>query len=228
MTPEHLSSPPPPHHAGIVLAAGASIRMGQPKALLPSPDGFPLVIQQASLLFKAGYQSIHIVLGAAYADILQALQKHPAITLDLEHSAAEITIHQTETVWTCRWSYNVQWENGRLTSMQTGLKQALENSNLAGCTILPVDTVGVANSTLQHLRDQADRQKVQALRPYYDNKKGNIIWLSRDLCQRIITLEPIDTRLDQWVQDYATNISIQDPAILSNINTFDEWTAFLS
>ena len=52
-------SPPVPspsfRPAGIVLAAGASRRMGTPKALLPTPSGLPLAAHQAARLRAAGW-----------------------------------------------------------------------------------------------------------------------------------------------------------------------------
>ena len=55
---------PPPLFLGLVLAAGASSRMGRPKALLPTMDGRPLAVWQADRLRAAGCAEVLIVIGS--------------------------------------------------------------------------------------------------------------------------------------------------------------------
>jgi len=51
--------------AGLLLAAGAGRRMGQPKALLRRPDGVPLIDEAVGALFESGCTTVAVVLGAA-------------------------------------------------------------------------------------------------------------------------------------------------------------------
>lgn len=81
-----------PVHAGLILAAGASSRMGQPKALLELPSGIPLIRQQVALLGKAGLDPVLTVTGA-----------HP------------LSLPDVSTV------QNPDWKDGRFTSIKTGL-----------------------------------------------------------------------------------------------------------
>ena len=53
MSPSSPVPSPSSSPAGIVLAAGASRRMGTPKALLPTPSGLPLAAHQAARLRAA-------------------------------------------------------------------------------------------------------------------------------------------------------------------------------
>jgi molybdenum cofactor cytidylyltransferase len=59
--------------AAIVLAAGASVRMGSPKQLLPSRDGTPLVAHAAATALAAGLSPVVVVLGAQASIVREAL-----------------------------------------------------------------------------------------------------------------------------------------------------------
>jgi hypothetical protein len=100
-----------PSHAGLILAAGASSRMGQPKALLEDASGRPLAAVQADLLRDAGCEPAMIVLGAMADRITPRLTGYA------------FTIH-------------TGWAQGRITSLQAGLRACPVR---AGYAVLPVD-----------------------------------------------------------------------------------------
>lgn len=191
-------------HAGIVLAAGASSRMGQPKALLPMPDGAPLAIHQANLLRDAGASDIAIVLGALGEEIAAALRAYgyPII-------------------------FNHAWTTGRIASLQAGLRTM--PTDITGAVVLPVDTVGVAPQTFQKILAAADEQRPLALRPSYNNAPGRVAWINCELFAPLLAL-PADPsfRLDAWLADREIMLPIDDPAISNNINTPDAWREFLA
>ena len=82
---------------GIVLAAGASRRMGSPKALLRGPDGIPLAARQAARLLAGGCEGVAVVLGAEIERIRPELP--PGLA----------TVE------------NPRWAKGRASSLQAGL-----------------------------------------------------------------------------------------------------------
>jgi len=106
-------------HWGIVLAAGASSRMGSPKALLKTPEGIPLALHQLKLLESAGCGKTAIVLGSEAERISAEL---PGVHIIL----------------------NPDWESGRPSSILAALKNATSGD---GIFILPVDTVGIRAET---------------------------------------------------------------------------------
>jgi molybdenum cofactor cytidylyltransferase len=182
-------------HVGLVLAAGASTRMGQPKALLLTPAGIPLAQHQANLLRQAGCDEVLVVLGSDFKYI-------------------------TTQIANCKTVHNPNWKTGRFSSIQAGLR-ALQKFD--GCFILPVDTVGVSLQTLQATRDFAEQKKPAAVRPTFDGADGKIAWISKQLAGEIARAETADTRLDLILQEKAVRLPVEEPAILNNVNTPEEW-----
>lgn len=178
-------------HGGIVLAAGASSRMGTPKALLKITDQQPLAVVQASLLRQAGCSAVTIVLGADYDLIVQELN-------------GELVTR------------NPLWPKGRLTSIQAGLR-ALPDFD--GYLILPVDTVGIRPQTLACILAFADRNRPPAIRPIYNQMEGKVLWISSDTARELLAMPAEDRRLDDWIRQRAQCLALDDPALIRNVNT---------
>ncbi len=182
-------------HAGIVLAAGGSTRMGSPKALLVAAGGIPLADAQARALLNGGCQQTIVVLGADAAMIHAQLHSPVAINFD--------------------------WKHGRISSAQTGL---LMLPSFEGYFILPVDTVGIAAETIYAMRQYADAKRPQAIRPVHRGQKGRIAWVSAALAKTILgSPSTPEGRLDQFIDPVAQQIDIGDGAILNNVNTPEDW-----
>lgn len=182
--------------AGMVLAAGASERMGSPKALLKTPQGMPLALHQAAALTRSGCDPVVIVLGADAPTIRAELQGAPIVV-------------------------NEDWRAGRSSSVLAGLR-ALPQAE--GYLILPVDTVGVRPDTLAHVLQLAETTQVAALRPTFHEQPGHLVWISRRVADRLLQDPPPgDAPLRERLDPLSMRFDMDDPAILRNINTPEAW-----
>jgi molybdenum cofactor cytidylyltransferase len=185
-------------HGGVVLAAGASSRMGQAKALLPDASGEPLALAQSRRLVAAGVSEPVIVLG----------HQAEALAAVLDDAGARL-------------AYHPGWAQGRVSSLQAGLRAV---GSVYGAVILPVDTVGLASATLPRLLAAADGSNALAVRPLAGGKRGQVLWLSAALFEDVLGIEPDPGfRFDAWIAGRETTLELGDPALLHNANTPEEW-----
>lgn len=199
-TLHHSTAPKLPRRrqAGIVLAAGASSRMGRPKALLETPSGQPLALVQCGLLESAGCDRVVIVLGSV------------AEKIEGQLTGCEIVVNEV-------------WTKGRVRSVQTGLS-ALPDYD--GYVILPVDTVDVQPSTLKILLEERG-PSTYAVRPTYRGEVGRVLWLSDAATRDVLSVYDPAARLDDIVAGRELRIEVDDPAILNNVNTPDDWANWM-
>ncbi len=181
--------------AGIVLAGGASRRMGSPKALLRGADGVPLAARQADVLRAGGCDGVVVVLGARAEEVRRELPEHVA------------TVE------------NPRWAKGRVTSLQAGVGAFPEAD---GYLFMPVDAVGVKAETIRVVLAAAEADPAGLWRPVYRGEKGNLLWIPRGVARELMRL-PAASRVDEWVQPWTRRLEVEDAAILRNVNTPEEW-----
>lgn len=186
--------------AGLVTAAGASRRMGSPKALLRDAHGQTLAERQTSLLEAGGCDPVAVVIGAA-ADHLR--------------SSLPNTLRLVE---------NPQWAAGRLTSVQAGLQELLAKNQLDGIVILPIDSVGIQRQTITKLLEFAQTNTHPVIRPVHEDQRGHLVWISAKIAQDVISFsgDP-DTPLHRILEPFTTAWPVADAAILTNFNTPEDW-----
>ena len=155
----------------IVLAAGASSRMGQPKALLEL-NGKPLIQHLVERLEVQGLEPVIVTNAEISVDVLLALPERTVVI-------------------------NPNPEAGRTGSLQCGLKQILDTKGgerAFRLLVVPVDRPGFSDATLQLMM-----AKECCACPAKDGRGGHPLLLMPDDVAQIWTAEP-DTPLRELCQ----------------------------
>ena len=148
-----------PRLSAILLAAGESTRMGQPKALLPW-GGVPLVRHQADLLTTHGtIDQLIVVLGSRQDEIRDALQDTPA-----------------------RIIVNSRFRDGRATSLTAGA--CALKGRPTGILVVNVDQP-LAADLLNPLVDAWRTDPLALWRPSYDRQGGHPLIVPADVAPEL-------------------------------------------
>ncbi len=133
--------------AAVVLAAGASSRLGQPKQLI-TLDGERLVDRSIRVAYEAGASPVFVVLGAELQAMLQALEGNP---------------------FEPRILINKAWRGGMSTSIALGAAAA-ERAGADDLLVLACDQTSVTPKHLRRLVVTSNREHVVA--SYYWERRG--------------------------------------------------------
>ena len=187
--------------AAILLAAGESARMGQPKALLPW-CGSPLLEYQASSLSSAGIGRIIVVLGHRSEELVPLLEDRPAL----------------------EWVYNRDYLIGKTTSLKAGLR-ALGDPSEEAILVLNVDqprsAAVIATVTEEHLRH---RNLITV--PCYQGRGGHPILLSTSLLPELMDITEESQGLKTVVRRHEVDtcrVVMETSQVLLDLNTPDDY-----
>jgi len=146
--------------AGLLLAAGAGRRMGQPKALLRRADGVPVIDAAVGALFDGGCTTVTVVLGAAAGDATALLDDAGWV------DDPEVRLVVADN-----------WADGMGASLQAGL-ESLATSPAEAALITLVDLPDVTGAV--HSRVLASASGPGALaRATYDGRPGHPVLIGR-------------------------------------------------
>ena len=178
--------------AAVVLAAGASTRMGRPKALLRH-QGRSFVACAVELARAAGCAPIVVVTGA------QPLADEPL--------APAVRVH------------NERWQLGQLSSLQRGL--AALPAGASGVLVLTVDRPHVQPATVAALVAAFRGAPTFAWQPEHAGRRGHPQIYPAALLPALAALPPErDPR--ELLRSHAAlrrTLAVDDPAILDNLDT---------
>ncbi len=148
--------------AAVILSAGASSRMGRPKALLPYREGtFLEHLIQVTRHPRIG--ATRIVLGAG-AEVIRALAK-------LDPSVVVL---------------NPEWEQGQLSSICAGLR-SLDGIETDGIVLCPVDHPLVSARLINELIDRFYEEKKAIVIPTYKGRRGHPAIFSHTLYSELLS-----------------------------------------
>jgi len=180
--------------AGIILAAGASRRMGTPKALLDFHG--ETFIERLIRVVKRVADPVIVAVGY-HAEAIQAQVKAPVT-----------------------WAVNPDPDRGQLSSLQTAL--ALVPAQAQGFLFIPVDCPAVKPSTVERVaRAFLDRDPGTLLViPRCGDRRGHPVFAARPLLGEFLALEP-DAQARDVVHRHIPHtkyIDSDDAGILSDID----------
>ena len=207
--------------SAIILAAGESRRMGQPKLLLPW--GKTTVLGQVITTFTAtGIEDIVIVTGGA--------RKH------VEELVAELA-----KKYPVRTVNNPDYASGEmLSSIQTGLRDltlpppslrdtspkspGFVGGRVGAALIALGDQPQVQEETIRHICAAFARTESPLVIPSFENRRGHPWLASRSLWPEILAL-PASTTPRQFLNNYAGQIAYveADESILQDLDTPEEY-----
>lgn len=141
--------------AGLVLAAGAGVRMGGPKAVLPHPQGGALLTHALAVLRRAGCAPVVAVIGAQASHVGR-----------LAADADLVVVAQ-------------DWATGQSASLRAGL-EALQPTGAQSVLVLLVDVPDVTAEVVARVVKVAGVGPDVLARAAYDGIPGHPVVLGRD------------------------------------------------
>ena len=189
----------------ILLAAGESRRMGQPKALLPW-QGTSLLTHQVTAMRSAGVDRVVVVLG---------------------HRADELK-GELEGINGVTWALNPDYLQGKTTSVKVGVSAAgVEQADTL--MILNVDQPRSA-ATIRTLLELHQENDGLITIPEYHGKGGHPIILDASLLDELREIDEESLGLKAVVRRHAEatrRVAVATPEVLWDLNTPEEYQAAL-
>ena len=188
---------------GIILAAGASSRMGTDKALLPYPGS------------EENFLSAQIASLRPHCEILLVVAGPNAGALkpDVYRLAADLVV-------------NPDPERGQFSSLQVGLNELLSRGrDLA--LITHVDRIAPRSQTINALKDAFARRlrETWMVVPEYNEVHGHPVLAGREMIEEWLRA-PVDSTardVEHAHQAHIAYLPVDDPNITANINTPEEY-----
>lgn len=186
--------------AGLLLAAGAGRRLGRPKALVAF-DGTPLVERGIALLVAGGCSPVHVVLGAAYDEVV---------------GSADLT--GATVVHNAYWSAGMGW------SVRAGLASlvaAAETASIEAVVVALVDQPLVTAAAVERLRAAHAAGAVAAVATYAGQPRNPVL-LARNTWDGVRELASGDTGARAYLRshpDLVTPVPCDDVGAPDDIDT---------
>jgi molybdenum cofactor cytidylyltransferase len=193
--------------SGIVLAAGKSERMGQPKMILPWGDT-TVVGQVITTLVDAGLGEVVVVTGSGRENIAQALSPLP-------HN------------WPVRLVFNPHFAAGEmLSSLQAGIA-ALDESVEAALLALG-DQPQIESRVVRAVLDAYRESDLRLVVPSYQMRRGHPMLFHHSLWPDILALHPPHTLRDLLVShhDQIHYVTVDTPTILQDMDTPADYSKY--
>lgn len=191
----------------LILAAGASRRMGFPKALLQTPEGRLFVAHLVRTLNEVGLENIGIVTGVHHDAIVDAVTADDPVVLP-------------------RFIRNPAPDRGQLSSVWVGMDALLEPAS-EGLLITLVDVPLVSASTVVKVVDAWTRTRAPITRPAMGPRHGHPVIFDRVVFDEL-RRAPIDQGAKVVVRAHEhdlLNVPVADEGCLLDVDTPQDYEA---
>ena len=194
--------------SGIVLAAGASSRMGQAKAALPfGQTGETVLSRIVSTLLRGGVPRVVVVSGAHIDAVRRAMPSHERRARVIEHPA---------------------WEQGQLSSLLAGL-HAIDDSQLEAAIVTPVDVPLVSAATVAAVIAAWRKTRAPIVRPVDGSRHGHPVIFDRSVFDDLRSADPNVGAKAVFAlhRDRVLNVQVDDPGAFEDIDTPEDYRRVL-
>ena len=195
-----------PSFAGVILAAGASSRMGRDKALLPWQGG--TFLSAAIRALQAATDFVLVVAGANAANL------EPIV----DANAAFLVV-------------NPNPQQGQFSSLRIGAQEVLNRGRDAAIITL-VDRPPANLATVEHLRNtfRAADQRIWAVVPEYNGVHGHPIVIGREMIGAFLDApaSSVAREIEHSLQDHILYVPVADPFVTANVDTPEDFARLTS
>ena len=188
----------------IVLAAGASTRMGTPKALLPDPDGRSFVARVVGTLQTAGLADIVVVAGVAFDELVAA------INADGARPGVRVV-------------RNPEPARGQLSSLLVGMDVVAADSEAVMVTLVDIPLVSV--TTVRSIAAAWQARRAAIVRPAMGERHGHPVIFDRRLFAALRAAPPGEGA-KRVVRDYGgevEDVAVNDEGCLADVDTPEDY-----
>ena len=175
----------------VILAAGRSTRMGQPKALLPI-NGHTFLENILGAIAKTSIEDVFVVVGHHRKEIEERV-KMPSVV------------------------FNKDYEQGMITSFQAGIRAL--SWDVSAAFLFLVDHPLVDPKTLEAMIEQLAPNRI--ILPTFEGRRGHPVLFSSEVLEEILVLPPSEGANIVVRKDPAriVEVPVNTPGILVDIDT---------
>jgi CTP:molybdopterin cytidylyltransferase MocA len=194
--------------SGIVLAAGASSRMGQAKAALPlGSTGETVVSRVVRTLLGGGIPNLVVVAGAHIDAVRLAMPRHEPRARVIEHPG---------------------WDRGQLSSLLAGL-EVIDGPQLEAAMVTLVDVPMVRPATVAAVIGAWRTSRAPIVRPSVGERHGHPVIFDRAVFEDLRSADPSvgAKAVFNTYRDRIVNLEVEDPGAFEDIDTPEDYRRIL-
>lgn len=200
----------------IILAAGQSKRMGQPKMLLPW--GRTSVLGQViETIQRAGVDEILVVTGGAREEVEELVNQYAEGSKQKAEGGRRKVVSSRQ---------NEDYSSGEmLASLQTGLAALQDNASVTAALICLGDQPQVEEGSVRAVMEAFEAGKSNLVVPSYQMRRGHPWLMARPLWDEILAMSLTESPRE-FLNRHAGEIeyvNLDNPSILADLDTPEDY-----